>query len=175
MYAAVPNEKSIKKWRNQYNRLPKIHEMAFLAVPPKIDDPITNIDEARTAAQTKTTAQIAVNRRFMSKLPSSANCMRCNRDDIVADIGGGYNGVVCYNHRLCMDCTFRTDWDYGERSLEAEHVRSLPMTPSDPNQKKRWEKKSIPQCLGCAMHRPFVPRPPTNPQPEEGAIVVISD
>lgn len=140
--------------------------------------PLRHLDAVRSASEVDARlfpSDVA----YMEGLGISKQCSRCGVR--AWEIGGsltGYGGISCGLHAYCAQCYFNSgaggapirSFLYGDRGLESDTVRPLPLVSEDAASAKRWSKTSVPTCFGCALRSPYV-----RARVEPATIVLDSD
>lgn len=127
-------------------------------------EPLRHLDAVRSS--TSVDARLVPSDvAYMEGLGISKQCSRCGARPW--EIGGslvGYGGISCGFHGYCAQCYFNSgaggatirSFSYGNRRLESDAVRPLPLVSEDVASAKRWSKTSVPTCFGCALRSPYV-------------------
>lgn len=105
---------------------------------------------------TKKRRTLLKNRLRVKEKDFAKICCRCElriRDNEHA-LGGGYDGVVCLNHRSCTGCWFDTV-ARGARKFEAAKTKNIALV-------NKPFKGSIPICPGCKKGLPPFQIKPTS-------------
>lgn len=106
----------------------------------------------RTNKNRKTTRRLRTMLRNRSRIIKEKDfariCCRCELriGDKEHALGGGYDGVVCLNHRSCMSCWFDTA-ARGARKFEAGKTKSIGLV-------NKPFIGTIPLCPGCRKGLP---------------------
>ena len=106
----------------------------------------------RTNKNRKTTRRLRTMLRNRSRIIKEKDfariCCRCELriGDKEHALGGGYDGVVCLNHRSCMSCWFDTA-ARGARKFEAAKTKKIGLV-------NKPFKGTIPLCPGCRKGLP---------------------
>ena len=76
-----------------------------------------------------------------------ARCRKVMKHESNA-LGGLFGGVVCGAHKVCIDCWFGTDYNYGARQYEPQSSIQIPIVHGP-------RKHASPVCYGCHYRVPF--------------------
>ena len=112
-----------------------------------------------------------------SKTPKKRNqnrikkiCARCEAPLLHNALGGYYDGIICLQHRCCVDCWFETN-PTGKRVYEKEETRYTPLVENP-------FKGRTTKCIGCLKKLPFYEKRKIEPlydigvEDDDGVIVL---
>lgn len=107
-----------------------------------------NIAQKKIKSKGKTNPQRTLRMRRIHEKDFARICCRCELriGDKEHALGGGYDGVVCLNHRSCMSCWFDTA-ARGARKHESAKTKHIGLV-------NKPFQGTIPLCPGCKKGLP---------------------
>ena len=125
---------------------------------------------ASTKRKTNKIRKLLRNRSQVQEKGFARICCRCELriGENEHALGGGYDGVVCLNHRSCMSCWFDTA-ARGARKHESAKTKSIGLV-------NKPFKGITPLCPGCKKSLPpFAIKPKPANFTEENGVISLDD